>query len=117
MKIMNEDMKKAVDVLIEMIKVDYEQFLTRGDEREMSNYGKEQMETFYDKIEVRPGNKYIKIIKDRSVWGFIVNTENDKKFKYGDILKAAGYNAPARNAARGNLFEGYEIRWTGPLYL
>ena len=31
---------------------------------------------------------------------------------------AAGYNAPARNAARGNVLEGgYQIRWTGPLYL
>ena len=53
-----------------------------------------------------------------SVWGFIVNTDNDKKFRKGDILKAAGYNAPARNAARGNILDGgYCIQWTGPLYL
>ena len=114
---MNDQMTKAVETLIEMIKVDYENFFTRNGTQELSGYGKEQMERFYDLIEVRPGNKYIKIIKDRSVWGFIVNTENDKKFKFGDILKAAGYNAPARNAARGNLFTGYEIRWTGPMYL
>jgi hypothetical protein len=34
------------------------------------------------------------------------------------LLKAAGYNAPARNRARGNIVEGgYTVQWTGPLYL
>ena len=41
-----------------------------------------------------------------------------KHFKKGDILKAAGYNAPALNSARGNILSGnYAIQWTGPLYL
>jgi hypothetical protein len=116
--LMNEAMNIAVNDLIEAIKTDYFNFLTRMGEREPSTYAKEQMETFYDKIEVRPGQKYIKIIKDRSVWGFIVNTENDKKFRKGDILKAAGWAAPARNAARGNILDGgYRIQWTGPFYL
>jgi hypothetical protein len=115
--IMNEKMNKAIETLIEMIKIDYENFCTRDGQKELSGYFKEQMENFYDNIQVNVGQKYIKIVKDNSVWGFIVNTENDKKFQYGDILKAAGYNAPARNAARGNVFNGYEIRWTGPLYL
>ena len=44
--------------------------------------------------------------------------EDSGKFKKGDILKAAGYRAPARNSARGNVLEGnYAIQWTGPLYL
>lgn len=114
---MNDKMNKAIETLIEMIKIDYENFFTRNGTQELSGYGAEQMEKFYDLIEVNVGSKYIKIVKDRSVWGFIVNTENDKKFKYGDILKAAGWNAPARNAPRGNVFDGYEIRWTGPMYL
>ena len=39
-------------------------------------------------------------------------------FKKGDILKAAGYNKPALNSARGNVLTGnYAIQWTGPLYL
>lgn len=115
---MNEQMTTAVNELIEAIKTDYFNFLTRMNTREPSSYAQEQMANFYDMIEVKPGSKYIKIIKDRSVWGFIVNTENDKKFRKGDILKAAGWQAPARNAARGNILDGdYRIQWTGPLYL
>ena len=74
-------------------------------------------------IEMLYGSKYIKIVTgkhggQRSVWGFIVNTDKDKKFKKGDLLKAAGWAAPARNAARGNILEGgYPLNWTGPLYL
>ena len=74
-------------------------------------------------IEMVYGSKYIKIVTgkhggQRSVWGFIVNTDKDKKFKKGDLLKAAGWAAPARNAARGNILTGgYPINWTGPLYL
>ena len=65
------------------------------------------------------GSKYIKVLeKNGGVRAFIVNTDKDKKFKMGDILKPAGYNAPARNAARGNILKGgYPINWTGPLYL
>jgi len=37
-------------------------------------------------------------------------------FRYGDILKAASWATPARNGARGNVFEEYTVRWTGPLY-
>ena len=48
----------------------------------------------------------------------IVKVNNDPRFLMGDILKSAGYNAPARNAARGNVMNGgYNINWTGPLYL
>ena len=65
------------------------------------------------------GKKYIKITeKGGGVKAFVVGVDNDKKFKKGDILKPAGYNAPARNAARGNILDGgYPINWTGPLYL
>jgi hypothetical protein len=53
-----------------------------------------------------------------SVWGFVVNTDDDVRFKKGDVLKPAGFNAPARNAARGNVLEGgFSISWTGPHYL
>jgi len=69
---------------------------------------------------VKKGSKYIKISTNNgdSAWGFVVNTDNDKKFKKGDLLKCAGYSAPARNGARGNVLKGgFNINWTGPLYL
>ena len=75
---------------------------------------------FPTKWVVKKGSKYVKIMGDHGgmAWGFVVNTDNDKKFKKGDILKCAGWAAPARNAARGNILEGgYPINWTGPLYL
>ena len=80
---------------------------------------------FRAKFMVKVGKKYIKIGRKSDyngkmgqVWGFVVNTDDDKKFKRGDVLKAAGFNAPARNAPRGNVLDGgFNINWTGPLYL
>ena len=69
--------------------------------------------------EIKPGKKYIKVIEKRgSVSCFVVNTKDDKKFKYGDVLKPSSWSTPARNKARGNvLVGGFPIQWTGPLYL
>ena len=80
---------------------------------------KKKMNADYaDNFDIRYGKKYIKIVCDNSVAAFVVGVDNDKKFKKGDILKPAGWAAPARNAARGNVLDGgYPINWTGPLYL
>ena len=78
------------------------------------------IEEFYKGWVVKEGSKYTKISTKNggNAWGFVVNTDTDKKFKKGDLLKCAGYSAPARNAARGNVLEGgFAINWTGPLYL
>ena len=73
---------------------------------------------FIDTFDIRYGKKYIKIVCDNSVAAFVVGVDNDKVFKKGDILKPAGWAAPARNAARGNILDcNYPINWTGPLYL
>ena len=73
---------------------------------------------FASNFSVSKGQKYIKIINDNCVKCFIVNTKNDKMFLMGDILKPAGWNAPARNKPRGNVLEGgFPVNWTGPLYL
>jgi len=79
---------------------------------------KEMCDDFANGWVVKKGKKYIKIMSSRSAWGFIVNTDDDKLFKKGDLLKCAGYAAPARNKARGNVLEGgFAIQWTGPAYL
>ena len=74
---------------------------------------------YADKLTVTYGKKYIKIlVEGNGVKAFVVGTDDDKKFKKGDILKPAGWAAPARNAARGNILNGmYCINWTGACYL
>ena len=98
-------------------KLDYERMSTRNGQTELTGYSKEQVETWDNKTKVMPGKKYIKIVQDTGVFCFIAK-EDFKHFKKGDILKAAGYNAPALNSARGNVLSGnYPIQWTGPLYM
>jgi hypothetical protein len=78
------------------------------------------VDEFKNGWKIKKGSKYTKISTRNggNAWGFVVNTDTDKKFKKGDLLKCAGYSAPARNAARGNVLEGgFAINWTGPLYL
>lgn len=68
------------------------------------------------------GKKYIRIIGvdsgQRSCRGFICAVDT-AKFKAGDLLKCASWNAPATNFARGSIFDipkavaDGHIRWTG----
>ena len=112
-------MEQQINKLLENIKEDYINWSTHNGKKEISSYTQGVLDNFDDNVQVKHGKKYIKIVGGISsgVWGFIVATDNHPKFKKGDILKAAGYNNPATNAARGNVFEDYTIRWTGPLYL
>ena len=98
-------------------KKDYEQMSTSYGRKELTGYSKEQVDLWDSKTRVSSGKKYIKIVQDTGVFCFIAK-EDLKHFTKGDILKAAGYNAPALNSARGNVLTGnYPIQWTGPLYL
>ena len=98
---------------------DYRRFTTRGTKDYTNLRGTPEafrVAEFENGLGYLPGTKYLKIITEKSLWGFI-NIKNNK-FKEGDILKGAGYNAPALNKARGNIFnDNYEIAWTGPKYL
>ena len=117
------DMNTEMTALIENIKADYLTWTTRCADAKglntLTEINKKMIAEFNEKITYKMGTKYIKVFAEGgSVWGFVVNTDNDKKFRKGDILKAAGYAAPARNGARGNIVDGgYTIHWTGPLYL
>jgi kynureninase len=77
----------------------------------------EMNKEYAEKLHYTVGAKYVKIIngKSGSVEGFVVNTETDKKFRFGDILKPAGWAGPARNFSRGNVIDGTlgRIKWTG----
>lgn len=112
-------MHYAVNAYIKVCKKDYADWTARcakaqGDDA-ISGIRKMMMAVYNDNITFKTGSKYIKIITNGSVHGFIVNTDNDADFKLGDILKAASYNAPARNFARGNALRGIfnNMQWTG----
>ena len=71
-------------------------------------------------ITIKPGRKFIKIIRDNSVWGFVAYSDGMHKgvpMKRGDVLKAAGWSAPAKHT-RGNIFDNNQdyFSWTGPDY-
>lgn len=102
-----------LDVYLETIKNDYLTMVTPG-----NTIQEEMYQEFCEGLTYSVGSKYIKVFKDRkggrSVHSFIC-LKDDAKFKKGDILMAASWNAPARNFARGNLFNKTfdRIRWTG----
>jgi hypothetical protein len=118
------DMNTALEALLDDIRTDYVNWGAKalGGDATRDRIREDMNRDFCENLTFEEGRKYIKIVKgdggQRSVWGFVVATDTDKKFKRGDILKAASWNTPARNKPRGNILEGgYSIAWTGPHYL
>jgi len=107
-------MRQELNQLLECIADDFATWISRTDYCR----GDDRLAQFKAELSFSEGKKYIKILNDKSVWGFIVKAD-DGKFKAGDILKAASWAAPARNTARGNILEGNFnwVQWTGPAYL
>ena len=104
-----ETVEAGIENMLAAAECDYNNFMPEN---------KKMCKEFADGWDVKMGKKYIKIISDSSAWAFVVNTDDDKLFKKGDLLKCAGWAAPARNKPRGNVLEGgYRIEWTGPQYL
>jgi hypothetical protein len=67
------------------------------------------------------GSKFVKVIHDNSVWGFIAKKDGLHKglpMKVGDVFKPASWRAPAKHV-RGSIFDTNTnwYRWTGPNYL
>tara|TARA_Y100000310_G_scaffold53860_1_gene49401 strand:+ start:4144 stop:4572 length:429 start_codon:yes stop_codon:yes gene_type:complete len=125
-----EKMEIAVDSLITNIKENYKVWRKsvnhhnhKLDDNGLSEYDKERIIKFNDKIRVEIGSKYTKIFTGSSIWGFIVNENDTVKniksgnyFSKGDLLKAASYKAPARNFARGNIRLGNMVKTRTPEY-
>ena len=111
-----DNLKDGITNMMLDAKNDYIRMSTSGG-KELTGYSKEQVDNWDNKTKVSEGKKYIKIVQDTGVFAFVMK-EDSGRFKKGDILKAAGYNKPALNSARGNVLEGgYAIQWTGPLYM
>jgi len=106
------DFDSALDGLVEDIHKDYAKWSSRVE----YTSGIERVN-----ITIKPGRKFIKIIRDTSVWGFVVIDDGMHMgfpIVRGDVLKAAGWRAPARHT-RGNIFDRCQdyFSWTGPNYL
>lgn len=116
------------DPLIDAIVADYSRWTFASVDRFEKETGlnadagrkaaRDRVNDFRAKLTTHDGQKYVKVISDNSVWGFIVKA-GDPAFAEGDILKAADWSRPARNEARGNIITGdlSKVRWTGPEYL
>ena len=105
------DFDSALNRLVENIHKDYQGWSSRIE----YSSGVEKVD-----ITIRTGRKFIKIIRDNSVWGFVAKVDGTHKgvpMKTGDVLKAAGWSAPAKHT-RGNIFDGKQdyFSWTGPDY-
>lgn len=110
-------METAIDNLKAAMVSNYESWQTLGG-KTRTEVQAQMLDEYINTIRIEEGRKYIKVITRSSVWGFIVKGK-DAKFQPGDILMAAGWSAPARNKARGNVLTGdlSKVRWTGPEYL
>ena len=73
---------RGVDNMMNGAKEDYIKWSTMGG-KELSGYSKEQVDTWDDKIKVKAGQKYIKIVRDNGVFAFVnIITLNLKRVIY-----------------------------------
>ena len=121
-------MRNEIEKVLEAMREDYKRWnmMTRTVHQNVEEFNRaidireEMTEEYCNGLEVTEGSRYWKIISNdrgggRSVKGFVAKA-GDKKFREGDLLKPAGWAAPARNFARGNVLDGTgvnNVRWTG----
>ena len=102
------DLDIALTMYADHLKADYERISPK------KMYPEAKFDVTFDR-----GRKFIKVVTSsygsRSVHSFICIVPHDQ-WKFGDILKAASWAAPAKNFARGNVLEVSSYtnhRWTG----
>ena len=122
-------MRNEIEKVLETMREDYNRWsmMTRTVHQNVEEFNRaidireEMTENYCKGLRVEENRRYWKIIgsngggSSTSVKGFIVKA-GDKKFREGDMLKPAGWAAPARNFARGNVLDGTgvnNVRWTG----
>ena len=107
---------EAMDTLLVKIQENYDKWYSGTD------YESKKMN-----LSLKPGRKFIKVVKgsspgQRSVWGFVAKVDGVHKgvpMLKGDILKAATWSQPAKHS-RGSIFDSEmhkSFSWTGPNYL
>jgi len=113
------DMGAALMDFLDRIAEDYRRsWEGRAEEEHVAR----MIEEFAVSLTFEIGKRYAKVIdgrqNSRSVHSFVVLSDEDAGgFRRGDILKAASWQAPARNFRRGNVFEedqgANRISWAG----
>jgi hypothetical protein len=105
--------KTEVDAYLQAIYIDFTKRLTSS--RVLPDDIQETNDLFKSKLKADEGSVYIKVVSNGAAHSFIVKNDGPK-FKKGDILKAASWASPAKNYARGNIFDVdslKNIRWAG----
>ena len=104
-------MKKELNDLLDYIRLDYAKAIKCSSPLSVRD---EMVDIFCNNLHYVWSGEFIEIIKwDKKIWGYVVMTDNDKKFKKGDILETLNSN---QKVAQGNIFDNdYITRWTGPV--
>ena len=117
--------KERVDILLKNIGKDYDSWTGIEPLREMDESAlkikKESSDRFKKGLKLSHGRKYIKVMENNRVWGFIAVTDGVLKgipYKFGDVFKAASWRAPAKHV-RGSIYLDRTdwFHWTGPIYI
>ena len=117
--------KERVVILLKNIGKDYDSWTGIEPLREMDESAlkikKESSDRFKKGLKLSHGRKYIKVMENNRVWGFIAVTDGVLKgipYKFGDVFKAASWRAPAKHV-RGSIYLDRTdwFHWTGPMYI
>ena len=117
-----EKLVEGLDAMLDHMRSDYKSWSDLscrydGASKSRLEIRDDMIKEYNSSLSYRMGTKYVKVTCGGSVKAFVVACDNDKKFEFGDILKPAGWKAPARNFRRGNVldrtFNG--VHWTGAL--
>ena len=102
------------------MKRDFNEWLDEVNKKRQEYWDKRYTYKEYTPLKKEKGRKYMKLIDDTTVWGFVSMVDGMNKgveVKVGDLLKPADWRTPAKHS-RGNIFEG-TASWDyfGPSYL